>query len=398
MEALDKEMTVLLSREESERRIAGVRAEMLKDPDRPEALLLNDFADLYYLAGRVFAGWIYLPLDGPVIYFVKRPVTLHGEGTVMVRKPEEIPAAIGQDMPGSIGIGLDLAAWSAVNRLKALFPQSRLCNASAVMRRARAVKTAEEIAKIRQSGIDHIRVYSRIPGLFRPGMTDIGLQIEIERISRLEGSLGQFRISGDSMEIFMGSLLAGANADAASPYDFALGGEGLGPSLPVGANGSEILPGTTVMVDLGGNFNGYMTDMSRVYSFGEIPERAREAHQCSIDIHRAIADTAGPGVEAKALWETAMDIVKERGLEHHFMGHRQHAGFIGHGVGIDINELPVIAPRSRDILSTGNVIALEPKFVFPGVGAVGIENTYCVTDSGLECLTPAPEEILPLGF
>ncbi|MDE7443677.1 MAG: M24 family metallopeptidase, partial [Muribaculaceae bacterium] len=76
--------------------------------------------------------------------------------------------------------------------------------------------------------------------------------------------------------------------------------------------------------------------------------------------------------------------------------HRQHAGFIGHGVGIEINELPVIAPRSRDILQADNVIALEPKFVIPHVGAVGIENTYVVTADGLKCLTNAPEEIIGL--
>ena len=78
------------------------------------------------------------------------------------------------------------------------------------------------------------------------------------------------------------------------------------------------------------------------------------------------------------------------------MGHRQKAGFIGHGVGIEINELPVIAPRSRDILAIGNVIALEPKFVIPSVGAVGVENTYVVTPNGMECITHAPEEIINL--
>ena len=77
------------------------------------------------------------------------------------------------------------------------------------------------------------------------------------------------------------------------------------------------------------------------------------------------------------------------------MGHRQKAGFIGHGVGIEINERPVIAPRSRDILAAGNVIALEPKFVIPGTGAVGIENTYVVmADGPARCLTNAPEEII----
>lgn len=103
-----------------------------------------------------------------------------------------------------------------------------------------------------------------------------------------------------------------------------------------------------------------------------------------------------PGVEAKALYEKALDMVKDRGLEAYFMGHRQHAGFIGHGVGIEINELPVIAPRSKHILEANNVIALEPKFVIPGTGAVGIENTYVITPTGARCLTNAPEEIRTL--
>ena len=100
-----------------------------------------------------------------------------------------------------------------------------------------------------------------------------------------------------------------------------------------------------------------------------------------------------PGTEARALYSRAEDIVKAHGLLPYYMGHRQHAGFIGHGVGIEINELPVIAPRSRDIIAEGNVIALEPKFVIPHVGAVGIENTYAVMADNVECLTPAPEEI-----
>lgn len=101
-----------------------------------------------------------------------------------------------------------------------------------------------------------------------------------------------------------------------------------------------------------------------------------------------------PGVKAKDLWEKAEQMVTERDLKAYYMGHRQHAGFIGHGVGIEINELPVIAPRSRDVLSEGNVIALEPKFVIPHVGAIGIENTYAIRAGKVECLTNSPEEIV----
>lgn len=391
MKPVDLDRLMLLSHDEFMRRVDKIRAEMADEGIK--AILISDNANTYYVTGRVFAGYTYIPLDGEVIFFVRRPVKLEGDGVVYIRKPEEIAQTIGLNVPENIGLELDVTPYSTVERFKRIFPQSELRNASTPLRKARARKTDKEIDMIRKSGVKHEHVYSRIPHLYVPGMTDMELQVEIERVSRLEGCLGQFRISGDTMELYMGNLLVGENADAPSPYDFAMGGAGLDPSLPVGANGTEIKPGDTVMVDMNGNFNGYMTDMTRVYALGEIDNLAKEAHQCSIEIHRALVDMMTPGTEAKALYERAEEMVKQRGLQEYFMGHRQHAGFIGHGVGIEINELPVIAPRSRDLIAIGNVIALEPKFVIPHVGAVGIENTYAVHEDHVECLTSAPEEI-----
>lgn len=384
----------LLPQAEIECRVAKIKAEM--SVAGIEALLIADNANKYYLTGRVFAGQIYIPLHGAPIYFIRRPVGLEGDGVVYLRKPEEMVQSIVQPHPVSLGLEFDSQSFSSVNRLAAIFPEAELKNGSALLRRVRAVKTPAEIEMLRRSGIRHTAVYARIPSLFRAGMTDIELQVEIERLSRLEGCLGQFRISGDSMELYMGNLLVGANADSPSPYDFAMGGAGLDPSLPVGANGTIIRPGSAVMVDMNGNYDGYMTDMTRVFSLGQLPDLAHKAHRCSIEIHRALCRMMRPGIEAKALWLRAEEIVEQAGLKPYYMGHRQQAGFIGHGLGIEINELPVIAPRSRDILEAGNVIALEPKFVIPMVGAVGIENTYIVGNDGIECLTTAPEEIIAL--
>jgi Xaa-Pro aminopeptidase len=89
-------------------------------------------------------------------------------------------------------------------------------------------------------------------------------------------------------------------------------------------------------------------------------------------------------------------IAADAGLSDYFMGHRQQAGFIGHGIGIEINEAPVLAPRSKEALVPGMVFALEPKFVIPSVGAVGIENSFLVTDNGVEKLTHCEEAIVPL--
>ncbi len=385
-------LIVLLPHDEQLKRLASLRRAM--NENSVDAVLVTDNANTYYLTGRVFDGYTYIPAQGEPIYFVRRPVELTGDGVVEIRKPEQIAETLGLNIPSTIGLELDVTAYSTIQRLSAIFPESKVVNASPLLRATRAIKTDCEIEKIKHSGVSQMRVYREIPKLYRPGMSDIELQIEIERVARLEGCLGQFRISGDSMELYMGNILAGDNADAPSPYDFAMGGAGLDPSLPVGANGDIIRPHTTVMVDLNGNFTGYMTDCTRTFAVGEIAALALEAHRCSIDIHRAIASAALPGTKCSELYQTALEIATAAGLKKYFMGHRQHAGFVGHGVGIEINEAPVIAPRSRDVIAVNQVIALEPKFVIPGTGAVGIENTYRATDHGLENLTVLTEDIV----
>lgn len=390
---------MLISPEERDLRLRAVRRQMRRLGIN--AMIISDNANLFYLTGRVFTGYAMIWADAaqPPMYFVRRPVGLSGEGVVYIRKPEEIPAHIPGIASGeTIGVEMDCMSYSDCCRLTSIFPQVKAVNADAVMRQARAVKTPDQIRLARISGEKQTEAYSVIPSLFTPGMTDVDFQIAIESTLRRHGCLGIFRISGQSMEIFMGNVLAGDNADCPTPYDFAMGGGGQHPSLPVGADGTVIRPGMSVMVDCNGNFTGYMTDMTRVFSCGTLPQLAIDALECSREICRRLADMGREGVEAKALYNEAVEIAREAGLEEYFMGHSQKAGFTGHGVGIEINELPVIAPRSRDILTAGNIIALEPKFVIPGTGAVGIENTYVVRPDGLpmECITNAPEEIISL--
>lgn len=388
----------MLPEEEQRLRISKMRAAMAETG--MDSAIVSSNANLYYLTGRVFSGYMYLPPAGEApVYCVKRPVQLADDRAISIRKPESIIDELKKHslpLPVNVGLELQRLSYADAERLMKALGIASAEDADKALNRARAVKTPYEIKMMRLSGAKHELVYRKIPQLYIPGMTDIELQIEIERLSRLEGCLGQFRVSGEDMELYMGNILVGDNADAPSPYDFAMGGAGLDPSLPVGANGSIIRPGESVMVDMNGNFTGYMTDMTRTFACGRLSDMACDAHALSIRICAELARMGTPGTEAKAMYEKAEAMVAEAGLADYFMGHRQHAGFIGHGVGIEINESPVIAPRSRDILQAGNTIALEPKFVIPGVGAVGIENTYAVGDGGMECLTKAPEELISL--
>ena len=379
-------------------RIESVRRHMREM--RIDAVLIASNANIFYTTGRFFRGYVYISADNMPLWFVVRPKGFElSDDVIEIRKPELIPDELskhGIPMPETIGYEYDDMSYSDIKRLEAIFPGAKSVNGSPVLRKARMVKTPWEIDQMRFDGIHQAEVYRRVRHCYKEDMTDIEFQIEIEKTLRLEGCLGYIRTSGNLMEINMGSVIAGDNADAPGPYEFTMGGSGVDPYLPVGANGTTIHRGETVMVDVCGAFNGYQTDMTRVWRLGEIPELAYKAHECSRNIMRECEKLGTPGTKVADLYDKALKIAENEGLSEFFMGHNQQAPFIGHGVGIQLNELPVVTSRSRDILEANMTIALEPKFVIPHVGAVGIENTYVVTSSGLQCITNFPEEIQEL--
>ena len=364
-----------------------------------EGILLMTDVNLFYMTGLVFNGYYYLPADDDPLLFVKRPGGLAGERMFAVRKPEqlsEIFAANGWRLPEHVLLETDEVSYNECMRLQNSFHFRKIDNATTLMRRIRMIKSPWEIGQLRHSADRHAATYARIPECYRPGMTDLRFQAEIEYRMRLHGSHGVFRAFGPNMRIFMGSVLAGSNAAAPSPQDFALGGNGQTAFCPIGANGTLLKDGMAVMVDMAGNYTDYLTDMTRVYSIGKLPERAYHAHRISQEIQEAVAVAAKPGVSCADLYNLSYAIVEKAGLTDCFMGTKQQAKFVGHGIGLEINEPPVLTPRSAEILKENMTFALEPKFVISPAGAVGIENSFLVTDTGIEKLTVFNEDIIPL--
>lgn len=356
--------------------------------------------NVFYLSGLVYNGYLYVPQKGNVIHFVKRP-QVDLPDVVPVYKPELILDYLkfrGLDVPQTLLLELDVLSYNSINRLISSFqlPMNKVQDVSYLMRRLRSEKTDFEIEQIRECAKKHIEVYKMIPSLFREGMTDIELQIKIEEQMRLHGSIGIFRSYGENMDIYMGSLLVGDNARVASPFDFALGGRGTNETLPLGACGAKINKGDSIMIDLAGNYSPWMTDMTRVFSLGKLPDLAYKAHQVSIEIQNKLMDVSKIGFSCAEMYNIALGMVQHAKLEPYFMGTDLQAKFIGHGVGLEINELPILTPKSKEILTKNTVFAIEPKFVIPGVGAVGVENTYLVTDDGIEKLTVLNEDIIEL--
>lgn len=387
----------IISQDDIKKRIQQIQQHIVDQ--KADACVISSLVNLYYLNGFIFDGYMYIQPDQEPMLFVKRPVDIDSDRVEYIRKPEQLPELLTKHnmaLPKNILLESDVLSYNSIKRFQKALQMPQMKSISGFMRELRSVKSDDELAQLRKSALSHAKVYNQIPSLYREGMTDLDLQIEIEYVMRKEGSIGTFRAFGENMDIYMGNLLAGDNAQEASPFDFALGGRGIDPLLPLGSANKLLQPGTSIMIDMAGNYTPYISDMTRTFSVGELPEEAQRAHQLSIDIHTEIIGFAKQGIACADVYERTMEMVVDSKMEQYFMGTTQQAKFVGHGLGLEINEPPVLAPRSREILQKNMAIALEPKFVLPGIGAVGIENTYFVTETGLEKVTLCQENIILL--
>ena len=364
-----------------------------------DACIITSQINLFYLNGFIFDGFMYILPDKDPLLFVKRPVNITGKNIFYISKPEQIPGILtelGYKMPSNLLIEADTMSISEGNRLQATLGMPQLLNVSGKMREIRSIKSESEIEQMRTSARIQSKTYEQIPHLYHKGMRDIDFQIEVEYLMRKNGSLGVFRSFGRNMDIFMGSVIAGDNATEPSPYDFAMGGKGLSPYIPIGASGITLFEGMTIMFDMAGNFTPYQSDMTRTFAIGNVPEIAYKAHQLSIEMNQWVEEEVKPGTSCAEIYNKSIQFVEKNRLEKYFMGTMQQAKFVGHGVGLEINELPVLSPRSKNIMQANIAFAYEPKFVLPGIGAVGIENTFVVKEAGIEKLTLFDETLQKL--
>jgi len=363
-----------------------------------DACIISIPVNLYYLCGTIFDGYFYLDADANGYCFIRRGAHIDGEVCYNIRKPEQISEILGEqnaNMPQTVMLEDDYINVQTYNRLAKVFDNATI--KSDIIRSVRSVKTDFEVIQLAESARIHAEVYRQIPSVYRSGMTDLAFAIELERLVRTHGNLGVFRSFGTNMEIHMGSVLAGGNAGEAAPYDFALGGKGVHASCPIGANGTVIADGMTVAVDINGNFTGYISDMTRIFCVGNLPDAATDSHKLSREVQHEIASLAKPGAVCGELYERAIAMIKASKFWDCYMENVQGSRFVGHGLGLEINEPPVLFGGSRAVLEENMCFALEPKFIIPGVGAVGVENTYVVRECGCEKLTLCEEGIVPLG-
>jgi Xaa-Pro dipeptidase len=339
-------------------------------------------ADRYYLSGTVQDGVCLLPREGEPVLFVRRTLGRALEESSLKKilpygRFEDIQAYVKDNgIPcGVMGLEMDILPARFYLGLLSLFPGTRFEDVSMDIRAARSVKSPWEISLMREAGARLDRVFDRIGGEIRPGMTEREVFARFSGFLLEEGSVPCTRTRAFNMEVMPPYVLSGESAARFSAMDSPSGGgDGVSVAYPFGAGPRRLREGEPITIDTSLIHEGYLSDCTRVFAIGRLGGEFRRAHEVSAECHRLFQERAIPGVFIPDLWRSVQALVEKQGFGATFMGGLK---FIGHGVGLELDELPLIAERFEERLAEGMAIAFEPKFIFPG-GTVGYENTYCL--------------------
>ncbi len=371
-----------------------------------DAILIVQNADLFYFTGAVQQGALYVPIEGEALYLVRKD---HGRARMESGLKEVIPfkslrdipgvlADFGYAMPKTVGMELDVVPVAVMQRFQTGLGESTISDATPLIRNVRAVKSTYEIGIMKDAALILDKVCKKAVEVIHEGMTDLELAAELEFVARKAGHQGMVRMRGFNSELFFGHAFSGADSAVPTYSDTPLGGVGLSPSFPQGASYKKIHKHEPITVDFVSVFDGYIVDQTRMFSIGELPEKLAKAYVDMVLILKHAKLIAKPGASWGGVYDECLQMACDMGYQEHFMGSKgAQVSFIGHGVGVELDEYPFIARGFNDYeLQENMVFAFEPKVVFPGLGAVGVEDTFWVGAEGLKHLTFANHELMIL--
>lgn len=362
-----------------------------------EAVLLLQNSDLFYFTGSIQQGVLYIPVDGEPLYLVRKE---YGRArmesglkqVVPLKSPKELPGLVaehGLPLPKRAGMELDVVPVETFQRFAKVLPGCEMVGATHQIRMVRAIKSDYEIGIMKDAALQVDKVFRRAKEVIRAGMTDLELAAELEYTARRDGHQGVTRMRGFNAELFYGHIFSGVDSAVPAYLDAPLGGMGVTPAVGQGASYKTIKAFEPICVDFAGAFDGYLVDQTRILCIGGLPEQLCRAYDDMVRIQNRLLEIARPGVTWGAVYDDCHQLACELGYADHFMGNKgAQVSFIGHGIGVEIDEYPFIARGFNDqMLQENMTFAFEPKAVFAGLGAVGIENTFRLANDGPKHIT-----------
>lgn len=366
------------------------------------AALIVQRADLFYFTGCIQEAHLYVPVDDePILMVFKSLERAIAESSlsriVPLKSPRAVPEILSQYnyvLPRTIGLELDVLPTNLYFSYQRLFEDQDLVDISHPIRLVRAIKSPYEIEMMRRAAKLSDQVAARIPELLHAGITELELAGQVEAEARKRGHQGIVRMRLWGSEMFYGHLMAGAGGAVPSFLSSPTGGTGASPAVAQGPSFRPIQRHEPLVVDYVFALNGYYSDHARIFSIGDLPDELMAAHAAMLDVQALIKKEAKPGVKSGELYDLALERTRELSYDQHFMGvGQERIRFVGHGVGVELDDYPFLAAGQKMLLQENMTLALEPKLIFPEKGVVGIENTHVVTANGLDQLGQFQDEI-----
>ncbi|WP_031479227.1 M24 family metallopeptidase [Maridesulfovibrio frigidus] len=395
------EQNIAVPREELERRWAKCRRFMADIVPEAGGLLSFSRLQLYYLAGTFVNGALWLPAEGEPVLFVRKSVErARIESSIKNICPfrsfkDLIPLAKEAGQPLSEIVGAETAGltWQLGEMLAARLPDVKFVPSDKVLALSRAVKSEWELEIMRRAGeLHNTALVSILPEIIKPGMNEREIAHFIWNIFFELGHQGHMRMQAFGEEMFLGHVSAGDSGIYPSSFNGPLGMRGVHPASPfMGSGDKEWEKGGLLATDVGFVLEGYHTDKTQVFWAGSkdsVPREVMDAQKFCKDMQDLAADNLKPGVTPSSIYALLLKEAERYGYAEGFMGiGESKVPFIGHGIGLTIDGFPPIAKGFDLPIEEGMVFALEPKQSIPGVGMVGVENTFEVTKNGAQSIT-----------
>ena len=385
---------------EIERRIQSLQENMQQS--EIEGFLIVQRVDLLYFAGTAQNGFLYIPAHGDPLLLIKRYAPRAREDSsidniIEITSPKEVPGRVIDSygrLPDCLAFELDVLPVTHFDFYKQLFPAKTHVDGSALIHQARSVKSPWEIEQMGNTARLSARTFEYIQDHLKEGYTEMEFAGMFEAFARKIGHGGKLRVRDYQSEVYPWHVLSGPNGGKMGLLDSPFSGEGTSVAFPVGASFRKMAAHEPILIDLGFIYNGYHMDETRMFTIGSMHKKAMDASMATIEIHDAILEAAKPGIPINTLFERSVATAKALGYAETYLGPPGYkVSFVGHGIGLDLVEQPIISAKNETLLQPGMTLAIEPKINFINEFGVGIESVFTITETAHRIISRVPKKV-----
>ena len=390
---MNKMEYILLPKSEINERIKVFQSQM----DDMDGALLFQSVDVCYFSGTAQDGLVYVPREGEPIVMIRKSLDRAKQESPLEVKPlknmRNLKSDLGIPSGATIGLETDVLPCCFYFRIASALQDAKFIDVAEKIKHIRSVKSDLEIGLTREAARMLDAGISSVPDYLEEGMKEVDLICRLESVMRSMGHQGSLRFRRFNGIVPLGHIMCGPEAAFPSFLASPTGGRGTSLIFPQGAGFNKIKRNEPIFVDMVGIYNGYIADATRIFSLGKLDPKLEDAYIAALEIENAIARELQPGKSGKKLFELSESIGAELGYQDYLGGTPGNkCGFVGHGVGLELDEYPVIGPLEHTI-QCNMTIAIEPKMIYPDKGVLGVEDTFLTTSNGSQRLTGLSQEI-----